>query len=380
MNHRSFIFPEHTEPAKGMTHSCCGLLSPVHNISSVEAECQSFYAGECSLSKVCKDPNSLPSSMSSSTLQLEKICVSCGSDNQHSKSTFSRSSMFCTSLYLSSSSSSENQQRLGNLPFLPHPSSQNQPSCAVQHAKHPLIFSDTNSLSEGNSEEVIRDFLNPTGYILDGSAHGISCSSNSLALTEQLDLHFLSDELHIAIGSNVENPRLDEIYEAPEDLRKPVVGLASNQNDDSVTPAIDTLPSQNSSILPAANKPRMRWTPEVHDCFLEAVNKLDGAEKATPKAVLKVMNVEGLTIYHVKSHLQKYRLAKYMPERKEDKKSSGSEERRVALSSNESDGRRKGSSQFTEALCMQMEVQKQLHEQLEVFAEWLSVPLEECKL
>ncbi|KAL8144414.1 hypothetical protein V2J09_017446 [Rumex salicifolius] len=56
--------------------------------------------------------------------------------------------------------------------------------------------------------------------------------------------------------------------------------------------------------------PRLRWTPDLHHCFLHAIERLGGQHKATPKLVLQLMDVRGLTISHVKSHLQMYRSMK----------------------------------------------------------------------
>ncbi|XP_027101672.2 uncharacterized protein [Coffea arabica] len=53
--------------------------------------------------------------------------------------------------------------------------------------------------------------------------------------------------------------------------------------------------------------PRLRWTPELHEHFIEAVEHLGGKHKATPKGIVQMMGVSGLQVSHVKSHLQMYR-------------------------------------------------------------------------
>ncbi|CAI9771372.1 unnamed protein product [Fraxinus pennsylvanica] len=118
----------------------------------------------------------------------------------------------------------------------------------------------------------------------------------------------------------------------------------------------------NNNPSLASKQQRLRWTHELHERFVDAVAQLGGPDRATPKGVLRVMGVRWLTIYHVKSHLQKYRLAKYLPDSSSDGKKAENRESGDVLSSLD------GSSgmQITEALKLQMEVQKRLHEQLEV--------------
>ncbi|KAJ8751652.1 hypothetical protein K2173_025811 [Erythroxylum novogranatense] len=54
-------------------------------------------------------------------------------------------------------------------------------------------------------------------------------------------------------------------------------------------------------------KPRVVWSVDLHRKFVAAVNQL-GIDKAVPKKILELMNVEKLTRENVASHLQKYRL------------------------------------------------------------------------
>ncbi|XP_044484529.1 protein PHR1-LIKE 3-like isoform X2 [Mangifera indica] len=133
------------------------------------------------------------------------------------------------------------------------------------------------------------------------------------------------------------------------------------------------LPGDACLVLTTDPKPRLRWTADLHERFVDAVTQLGGPDKATPKTIMRTMGVKGLTLYHLKSHLQKFRLGKQsckestenskdascVAESQDTGSSTTSSTRMVAQDLN--DG-----FQVTEALRVQMEVQRRLHEQLEV--------------
>ncbi|XP_020094706.1 myb family transcription factor PHL11-like isoform X2 [Ananas comosus] len=124
-------------------------------------------------------------------------------------------------------------------------------------------------------------------------------------------------------------------------------------------------------VLSRDPKPRLRWTPDLHDRFVDAVTKLGGPEKATPKSVLRLMGMKGLTLYHLKSHLQKYRLGKQTKKETGGQANTGGSNSSVnsyscVTPSNVSIGNNIGELPLAEALRYQIEVQRKLQEQLEV--------------
>lgn len=220
MNHHSIISVTKNESNKGVSQSCCSALSPIHNF---QTECQSLSTGEYPFPHpspfIRKESLSSPNRMQASTvvpkenglISTSDSPISPGSHFQHSKGGFSRSSVFCTSLYLSSSASSETHPQIGNFPFLPHPRTFNQSVSAVDSTKSSLLFSEDmgNAYQEEHSESLMKGFLNFPEDASDGSFPGVTCMGEHLGLNEHLELQFLSDELDIDITDHGENPRLD---------------------------------------------------------------------------------------------------------------------------------------------------------------------------
>ncbi|KAI9380195.1 hypothetical protein POPTR_016G048000v4 [Populus trichocarpa] len=107
-----------------------------------------------------------------------------------------------------------------------------------------------------------------------------------------------------------------------------------------------------------SSKKRIRWTQGLHEKFIKCVNSLGGAAKAKPKAILKMMETKGLTIVQVKSHLQKYRSDKYMSECNQAKPTINDMPQLVFSS--------RISMRIKEAQQLQLDIEKHLHEQLEI--------------
>ncbi|XP_031129936.1 protein PHR1-LIKE 3-like isoform X2 [Ipomoea triloba] len=111
-------------------------------------------------------------------------------------------------------------------------------------------------------------------------------------------------------------------------------------------------------VLTSDPRPRLRWTADLHERFVDAVTQLGGPSKATPKAIMRTMGVKGLTLFHLKSHLQKYRLGLSAAYSLESPCSNNVPQNLPAPDINEG-------YEVKEALRVQMEVQSKLHLQVE---------------
>ncbi|XP_039040148.1 protein PHR1-LIKE 3-like [Hibiscus syriacus] len=142
------------------------------------------------------------------------------------------------------------------------------------------------------------------------------------------------------------------------------------------------LPGDACLVLTSDPKPRLRWTAELHERFVDAVTQLGGPDKATPKTIMRTMGVKSLTLYHMKSHLQKYRLGKQSGKESTDNLRSAS---CVAQSQDTGSSTTSSSRMVAQDLNeyvvsslvqLQMEVQRRLHEQLEKVQRRLQLRIE----
>ncbi|XP_078432056.1 uncharacterized protein LOC144703699 [Wolffia australiana] len=146
---------------------------------------------------------------------------------------------------------------------------------------------------------------------------GPSCPSESLK-RRALDLN-----------ENAEGPSEDEEESETEGMSSCNNSNSSGGSKDGSRERASTVRQYNRSKMP-----RLRWTPELHMSFVHAVERLGGQARATPKLVLQMMNVRGLSIAHIKSHLQMYRSKKLDdPAQGKSSESSGINVERGHLSS-----------------------------------------------
>ncbi|KAL1353299.1 hypothetical protein AAHE18_06G228600 [Arachis hypogaea] len=100
-------------------------------------------------------------------------------------------------------------------------------------------------------------------------------------------------------SNNHENPDSDQSSKANKKRKE--------QEEEEEEEEEDENDHDNGDDPSAQKKPRVVWSVDLHHKFVTAVEQL-GIDKAVPKKILDLMNVEKLTRENVASHLQKYRL------------------------------------------------------------------------
>ncbi|PPD96265.1 hypothetical protein GOBAR_DD06718 [Gossypium barbadense] len=124
-------------------------------------------------------------------------------------------------------------------------------------------------------------------------------------------------------------------------------------------------------VLSTDAKPRLKWTPELHQRFVDAVNQLGGPDKATPKSVMRVMGIPGLTL--------NTGWGKALGIIQITKRCQSSNGNFIRDTSDGIHGHMNESLQIPQALQMQMEVQRHLQLRIEAQGKYLQTVLKKAQ-
>ncbi|XP_014495489.1 uncharacterized protein LOC106757352 [Vigna radiata var. radiata] len=250
--------------------------------------------------------------------------------------------------------------------------------CKINDLEFPLYQSPRENLilDTANQPDSSYDFSNTLQSIVKSQFNNNQCrvspeKSNKISCGNFPTTKFLPIEQQklfidgVIRGSSFPNNGIQDRTVARGSFDLPVAHMRFSSQIEKLSPtlsagSVSTVGNSASNGAAVSSKTRIRWTKDLHEKFVECVNRLGGSEQATPKAILKMMDTDGLTIFHVKSHLQKYRIAKFIPE-----PSQGKSDKRTHIKNVHHLDVKTG-LQIREALKLQLDAQRCLHEQLEV--------------